>query len=69
MDLPLALIIDPIKFAIVAVLVFLWRYCVQETDRRVRVSGLSRPHANTIVLIAGPPAWLVLRFIQAVELR
>jgi len=65
MSYPLALLIDPVKLPILIVLIFLWRYCVQHADRHIKVAGLPKPYANATVLLGGPVAWLVLRFLQA----
>ncbi len=57
-------LMDPVRLAILAVVVFAWLLCVDHADRRIRLSPSSQPYTNLLVLLGGPIAWLLLLIAQ-----
>jgi type II secretory ATPase GspE/PulE/Tfp pilus assembly ATPase PilB-like protein len=46
-------------------LTFLWLYCAEHADRRIKLQNVPKAYSNLAVLFGGPIGWLVLRFLQA----
>jgi len=60
------MLMEPVLLVVALVAIFLWLYCAQRTDRRLKPPEEAKPWVNLAVLVGGPIVWILIHVIRKI---